>query len=155
MLMRFLNQWCSLSLNDSFKLCQTQKLNYCEFLSLQLSKKVVIFAALRKKWSSFCLHWIKNPCIHQGGIKMINFANFNVDRRGNKMAARGPHIQKFVILAATLCCDNLKISCRDKHTLNSFMKYPFQVGKWYQRRTKLFSRISTFRQDKLTSFCSD
>ena len=81
---------------------------------------------------------------------MINFANFKVNRKRNKMAARGPHIQKFVILAATLCCENLTISCRGKLTLNSFMKYPFQVGKYnrpkersYERRTKLFLRIST------------
>ena len=62
-----------------------------------------------------------NSLMHE----LMNFANFSVDREwGNKMAARGP----FVILAAVLCCDNLTISWRDKLTLNSFMKYPFQVG---------------------------
>ena len=67
--------------------------------------------------------------VHQGGNKMTNNANFTVDRKRNKMAARGPHIQKFVILAATLCSDNLTISWRDKLTLNSFVKSSFQVGK--------------------------
>ena len=44
----------------------------------------------------------------------MNYTNFYVDWRKNKMAARGQHIQEFVILAATLCCDNLNISWRDK-----------------------------------------
>ena len=67
---------------------------------------------------------------------MLKYANFNVDqRRQNKMAARGWHIQKFVILAATLCCDKLTISWRDKLTLNSFMMYPFQVGKYNHHRS--------------------
>ena len=52
------------------------------------------------------------------------------DEEKYKMAARGPHIQKFVILAATLCCDNLTISWPDKHTLDSFMKSSFQAGKF-------------------------
>ena len=34
------------------------------------------------------------------------------------MAARGPHIQELVILAATLCCNNLTISWSGKLTLN-------------------------------------
>ena len=72
-----------------------------------------------------------------------NMGDQTVDGRGNKMAARGPHIQKFVILAATLCCDNLTISCRGKHTLNSFMKNPFQVGELFQniniQKSKLHS----------------
>ena len=62
---------------------------------------------------------------------MKNYANFNVDWRKNKLAARGPHIHKFVILAATLCCDNLNISWRGKLTLNIFTKYSPQVGKWW------------------------
>ena len=47
-----------------------------------------------------------NSLMHE----MMNYANFTVDGKRNKMAARGPHIQKFVILAATLCSDNLTIS---------------------------------------------
>ena len=53
---------------------------------------------------------------------MKNYANFTVDRKRNEMAARGPHLQKFVILAATLCCDNLKGSWQGKLTLNIYIK---------------------------------
>ena len=54
--------------------------------------------------------------IHQH--EMMNSTNFDVDWTRNKMAARGPHIQKFVILAATLCCYKLTISWKGKLTLN-------------------------------------
>ena len=52
--------------------------------------------------------------------------------RENQMAARGLHIQKFVILAPTLCCNILTISSRGKLAFNTFIKYPFQVGKYHR-----------------------
>ena len=57
--------------------------------------------------------------IHQH--EMMNYTNFKVDWRKNKMAARGQHIQELVILAATLCCNNLTISWKGKLTLNIYI----------------------------------
>ncbi len=53
--------------------------------------------------------------------EMMYYTNFNVDWRKNEMAARGPHIQELVILAATLCCNNLTISWQGKLTLNDYI----------------------------------
>ena len=71
---------------------------------MRLSEKLYIFGAPYNKLSSF-LSVLDKKITNRasGGNKMMNFANFNVDRKRNKMATRGPHIQKFVILAATLC----------------------------------------------------
>ena len=62
------------------------------------------------------------------------------------MAARGPHIQKFVILAATLCCDDLNISWRDKLTLNIVLIPCWQIYSSFGAMVSNETRITTFRQ---------